>query len=116
MAVGLKPLKTAAQAILIGILLTTTLSVNLATLIGPMRRPERNSLYQKTIALSKMTSPESLYITEGGTSWIYLLYFTGRTAWNRHSLAPERLNEEIARQKKVRPVYIQSGPSWEQVR
>ena len=34
------------------------------------------------LTLSKMTSPDSLYLTEGGLSWLYWLYFTGRTAWN----------------------------------
>lgn len=116
MAVGLKSLKIPAQGILMGLILATTLTVNLATRIGPMHRSEENSLYQETLALSKITSPDSLYVMEGGTSWIYLLYFTGRTAWNKHSFDPQRLNDEMARQKKIRPVYIQTGSSWEQVR
>ena len=116
MAAGLKSLKTAAQAILMGLLLVTTFPVNLATRIGPMHRPEENLLCQETLTLSKITPPDTLYITEGGMSWIYLLYFTGRTAWNRHSMTPQRLKEEIARQKKIRPVYIQTGSTWEQVR
>jgi cadmium resistance protein CadD (predicted permease) len=116
MAVGLKSLKAAAQGVLIGLVLAATLAVNLATRIGPMRRPEENPLYQETLTLSRIAPPDSLYITESGTSWMYLLYFTGRTAWNRHSLDPERLEEAIARQKKIRPVYIQNGSSWDQVR
>jgi len=114
MAIGLKSMKTAVQGVLIGLLLVATVSVNLATRIGPMRRVEENTLYQETLALSKMTSPGSLYITEGGMSWIYLLYFSGRTAWNKHSWDPRRLNEEILKQKKSRPVYVQTGSSWEQ--
>ena len=116
LAAGLKTLKPVAQGILISLILATTLTVNLATRIGPMRRPEENSFYQETLALSKITSPDSLYVSEGGMSWMYLLYFTGRTAWNKHSLDPQRLSAEIARQKKIRPVYLQTGSSWEQVR
>jgi len=116
LAVGLKPLKAGAQAVLVSLLLGSTFCVNASSRIGPMHRPEENPLYQDALALSKITSPDSLYISEGGMFWIYILYFTGRTAWNRHSLAPLRLTEEIARQKKIRPVYIQSGSSWEQVR
>jgi len=116
LAAGLKTLKPVAQEILSSLILATTLTVNLATRIGPMRRPEENSFYQETLALSKITSPDSLYVSEGGLSWMYLLYFTGRTAWNKHSLDPQRLSAEIARQKKIRPVYLQTGSSWEQVR
>jgi hypothetical protein len=116
MAAGLRSLKIAAQGILISLLLATTLTVNLTTRILPMRQMEQNTLYQETLTLSRITSPDSLYITEGGMSWMYLLYFTGRAAWSRSSWDPLRLDEEIARQKKIRPVYIQKGSAWEPAR
>jgi hypothetical protein len=116
MAVALRSLKIAAQASLVILVLATTLTVNVITRIGPMRHDEQNTLYQETLTLSRITSPNSLYITEGGMSWMYLLYFTGRTAWYRNSWDPMRLEDEIARQKKVRPVYIEKGSNWEPAR
>lgn len=114
-AVGLRSLKTGAQGILIGLFLASTLTVNFMTRIGPMRRIEQNTHYQETLALTRISSPDSLYITEGGVPWMYLLYFTGRTAWNRRSWDPQRLADEIARQKTIRPVYVQKGSKWESV-
>ena len=32
--------------------------------------------------LAKLSPDKSLYLTTGGTPWIYLLYFSGRSAWN----------------------------------
>jgi len=116
MAVGLKDMRLGTQGILLSLLLATTLTVNGLTRIGPMSRPEENTLYQDTLTLSKITPSDSLYITEGGMAWLYLLYFAGRTAWNRQSWDPQKLSEIITRQKKIRPVYIQKGSVWEPAR
>jgi hypothetical protein len=116
LALGLKTLKISVQAPFLAVLLASLLTVNLADRIIPMGRPEKNLSYQEVLALSKISTPDSLYLTEGGYPWMYLLYFTGRTAWNRRSLDPRRLEEVISRQKKIRPVYIQKGRLWEQVR
>ncbi len=113
LALGLKTFRSSSQMAFVSIFLASLFTVNITTLIRPMNRPDQNADYQETLRLSKITSPDSLYITEGGIPWIYLLYFTGRTAWNAHSFEPERLKQEIARQKMHRAVYIQKGSLWE---
>jgi hypothetical protein len=95
--------------------LGSTLASNASTQIIPMHQIEQNTVYQETLTLSKITPANSLYITEGGPLWIYLLYFTGREAWNARSLDPERLTEEIHRQKHYRPVYMLNGSQWQKV-
>ena len=67
-----------------------------------MSRTEQNTAYQETLRLSKITSPQSLYLTGGGLSWIYLLYFTGRTAFNARSMSAETLSRAITEQPAVR--------------
>jgi hypothetical protein len=114
-ALGLKNWKPRTQNILTALFLGCTLSVNLMSRILPMHDAGRNSTYQETLSLSKISPPNSLYITDGGPRWIYLLYFTGRTAWNANLYPPGRLEEEVARQKKGRPVYRLEGTSWKRV-
>jgi hypothetical protein len=108
LALGLRTWKTAWQGVLIGLLFAATLPLNWMSRINPMRQTEQNPVYQDMLTLSKITSPQSLYLTGGGLSWIYILYFTGRTAWNAHTFGAARLADEIDRQKQERPVYIQS--------
>lgn len=115
LASGLKTFRTASRFALLGALLVATAAVNLATRIVPMHQAERNPAYQQTLDLSKTTSPDSLYVAENSLSWIYLLYFTGRTAWNAHSFEPGRLAQELDQQKRSRPVYVQSGSAWRQI-
>ena len=114
-ALGLKSWRVPNQILLASVFLASTLSVNLATRILPMHDASRNSTYQDTLSLSKISSPNSLYITPGGAPWIYLLYFTGRTAWNANTYDPGRLADEINRQKKQHSVYRLEGTTWKKV-
>jgi len=115
LALGLKSWKASSQLLIAGVLLLTTATINVSTRAAPMRDIEQNVVYEDVLTLSRMTPPNSLYITTGGLPWIYLLYFTGRTAWNAKHFEATRLAEEIARQKKMRPIYVQRDGSWEQV-
>ena len=93
---------------MVGLLLAFTKGVNAVTQILPMNRPGLNSAYSQTVELSQLTPATSLYLTTGGTPWIYLLYFTGRTAWNIRHWPPASLAHEIQRQKSTRSIFIQS--------
>ena len=115
LALGLRHWPPRSQILLAALILGCTLHVNLMSRIIPMHDIGRNSTYQETLTLSKISPPNSLYITQGGPPWIYLLYFTGRTAWNANTFAPGRLEAEIARQKKERPVYVLEGTSWKKI-
>jgi hypothetical protein len=108
MAFGLKTLKRAAPYAVLTVLFLSFFALNLRTRIYPMQDARRNTLYQETLALANATPDQSLYLTAGQTPWIYLLYFSGRTAWNLHSLQrdPLRLESEVARGVSTRPVFI----------
>jgi hypothetical protein len=116
LALGLSTLKPLLAALLTSLMLVCTLTTNLMSRIMPMHRADQNLIYQEALTLSKTTAPNSLYIAESSLSWIYLLYFTGRSAWYGHSFEPKRLREEISKQKLTRPVYVQEGASWRPVR
>jgi hypothetical protein len=92
------------------LLFVTLYSVNWRTLIAPMHNVENNTLYQETMALARATPESSLYLTTGGTPWIYLLYFTGRSAWDLHSFQrdPQHFASELRRHAAIQPVYVQS--------
>lgn len=108
-AMGLQELKEPfVRWGLLATLLGSTLTVNFITQAYPMSRANENILYQQTLALSKTTPDTSLYLTGGGITWIYLLYFTGRSAWNVHLVPAQRLSDEIARHRQGRTVFIQS--------
>jgi len=109
LAEGLVRFKEPVRPLLIGFLLASLLTINLQTRIRPMHRPQQNAAYQEALHLSRITSPRSLYLTGGGLSWIYLLYFTGSTAWNARTFNAGALSSEVARLKRERPVYMQSG-------
>ena len=55
----------------------------------PMHDSLNNGVYQQTMTLAKTTPDHSLYLTEGGLPWMYLLYFTGRSAWNVQAMSRE---------------------------
>ena len=114
-ALGLKNRLPHIQILLLALFLGSTFSVNLTSRILPMHDAGRNTVYQETLSLSKISPPDSLYITPGGLPWIYLLYFTGRTAWDENRIPPARMDEEIRRQKKAHPVYLLEGGSWKKV-
>ncbi len=115
LALGLNTWRSSVQIVLASLFLGSTFTVNLFSRILPMHDIKRNTIYQETITLSKITPPNSLYITQGGPPWIYLLYFTGRFAWNAGSMSPAGMSEKISRQKRIRPVYILKGSSWQKV-
>ncbi len=114
-ALGLKTWRAPLQILMSALWLGTTLALNLSTRILPMHQIERNLVYQDTLSLSKRSPPRSLYITQGGLSWIYLLYFMGRTAWNANAIDVGDLKKAIDRVKRNRPVYLQKGASWQRV-
>ena len=115
LAVGLKTWNEPVRIWATSLFLVSTLGLTLYSRILPMHQAELNPVYQETLSLSRMTPPQSLYLTRGGPLWIYLLYFTGRTAWNAGAFEPERLQEEITRQKKVRPVFDLRGNTWQRI-
>ena len=97
----------------------TLLWINWQTRINPMSLAEHNNLYQQTISLAKLTPDNSLYLTEGGLPWIYLLYFTGRSGWNIHLLRPEQITLRIQQRKAHMAIFIfssalrdESAQSW----
>lgn len=96
---------------IIMLLFLTTFPLNLMTRIIPMSHASENVSFQQTLDLSRKTPQDSLYLTGGGAAWIYLLYFTGRLAWNLHSFRHDlpRLESEITRHHKLGPVFIQSS-------
>jgi hypothetical protein len=55
---------------------------NGTTRIRPMAIAENNRTYQEVAALAKLTPATTVYVTPGGSTWIYLLYFTGRSAYS----------------------------------
>jgi len=61
--------------------------INFFTVARPLHNSLNNETYQQTLALARLTPVQSLYLTPGGLSWMYLLYFTGRSAWNVHTLS-----------------------------
>jgi len=87
----------------------TLLWINWQTRIDPMSRTENNNLYQQTISLAKLTPENSLYLTEGGLPWIYLLYFTGRSGWNVHLLQPDQIAIRIRQHKAFLAIFIFSS-------
>jgi hypothetical protein len=97
------------RVLLMGVLTVGLLYVNLVTRIGPMRRARNNTVYQETIALSKMTLPESLYLTGGGLPWIYVIYFAGRAAVNVRNVPGSFLNMILMPHNRNRPVYVHSS-------
>ncbi len=108
-SLGLKKLKSARFFYGFGGLgLALLLAVNLQTRIRPMSRLEKNTVYSEVSALSHRTAPESLYLTTGGTRWLYFLYFSGRQAWNvaengaQGAVTADRLRQALARG----PVYL----------
>ena len=116
LTLGLRTFKPTVRGLLASLMLVSTLSSNLVSRILPMHEAGNNLVYQESLTLSKTTPPNSLYITEGSLSWIYLLYFTGRSAWYARSFAPGRLEKAIMEQKRKRPVYVQTGSTWRKAR
>jgi hypothetical protein len=115
LAFGLRDLKRSTQKIVATFLVLSTFTLNLTTRILPMHDAAQNKAYQETLSLSKITSPNSLYLTHGGLLWIYLPYFAGREAWNVTSFPPEALGLEVAREKRSRTVYSEQGSGWGKV-
>jgi hypothetical protein len=115
LALGLGSFRVSAKIVLASLWLGSTFTVNWMSRIAPMHEIQRNSVYQDTLTLSKITPPSSLYITTGGPTWLYLLYFTGRTAWNANDFTPDQLKDAIKREKRVRPIYMLKGSSWQKV-
>jgi len=122
LALGLKSLRRPAlQWGCVAVLAATFAVINIQTRVIPMHQASNNALYQEILTLEAATPTNSLYLTAGGPRWIYLLYFTGRSAWNVQTFSrnPEFLRREISRHKTGIPVYINaealplgSAPQW----
>ncbi len=109
LALGLRAVRPARlQGVVLALILVTLGPLNLRARIVPMHDPVKNVLYQETLSLARRTPENSLYLTAGGSQWIYLLYFTGRSAWDLHAFTrdPHRLDVEIRRHYINRPTYI----------
>jgi hypothetical protein len=112
LALGLQGLPAhAEQRAASGLLLLTLLLINSRTRLAPMHEAQNNPLYQQTLALASVTPENSLYLTGGSSPWLYVLYFTGRSAWDLHAFNrdPQRMNSEIRRHQANQPVFIQSS-------
>ncbi|MFA5974719.1 MAG: hypothetical protein WC859_00960 [Elusimicrobiota bacterium] len=86
-------------------LVGSTLAVNFVTLIRPMHAAKNNAAYQQTLALARGTPSDAFYLMEGGVPWIYLLYFTGRPAWNVTRIPSDLLKTEVTKLKQRAPVF-----------
>lgn len=87
-AIGVQALPVrATRYTLAGFWLVSLGIVNFCTRAWPMHDTARNWLYQQTVLLAKVTPERSIYLTEGGLPWIYMLYFTGRSAWNVQAMS-----------------------------
>ena len=91
-----------------GLLLALLLAVNLQTRIAPMHQLEQNTVYTEVRSLALATDPHSLYLTAGGTRWLYLLYFSGRKAWDVADKGPQSGVTEATLRAALRegPVYV----------
>lgn len=107
-ALGLKNLSRKVQYGMSLLLIGTLLPINWVSRIQPMSQAENNLVFQEIQELRAVTPEDSLYLTPGGLTWIYLLYFTGRSAWNVHSFQrnPEFFDKELDRHLKIQPIYI----------
>jgi hypothetical protein len=94
---------------LAGSWMASLMLVNGWTLAIPMHHSERNHVYQQTVALARMTPDQSLYLTNGGLTWIYLLYFTGRSAWNVQNLSIEEFDSRWSTLTPRPALYVASG-------
>jgi len=83
--------------------------VNFKSRALPMHDIERNKVYQQTLRLAKISPEHSMYMTSGGEPWIYLLYFTGRSAWNARTLSFDEFERHWEALKPAPPLYIYSG-------
>jgi hypothetical protein len=111
LAVGLKNVKGGIlKYTLVLVILIVTLSLNLRTRIIHMHDAGENPIYTEVMELVRRTPDDSLYITSGGTRWIYLLYFSGRMAWNYRLLErnPGRLQSALDRRFHETPVFLES--------
>jgi hypothetical protein len=110
-ALGISTLKQPRlQRALAAVLAASFIPLTLRTRIYPMQDEHRNHIYQEVRHLTQRTPEDSIYLTVGGIPWIYLLYFSGRTAWNLRSFTrdPERFKREIARHLRSRPIFIRA--------
>lgn len=66
---------------LTGLAICATAFITLQTRIKPMQDVTRNKTYREITDLARTTPADSIYVTTNSLTWLYLLYFTGRTAW-----------------------------------
>lgn len=83
--------------------------ISLWTRARPMSDIQRNAAYQQTLQLARLTPEQSVYVTAGGLDWIYLLYFTGRSAWNGETLSLPEFQAKREQQKPVPPLYLHTA-------
>ena len=86
-----------------------TAAVTWALRIRPMHVPALNPVYAQVTQLASATPVSSIYLTSGGAPWLYLLYFTGRTAWSLHSPATPRLLERWSQAAQRPSLWVESG-------
>lgn len=99
------------QKLVLSGIFVSTLLVNFYTRISPMHQTEKNALFMEVSELAAQTPENSIYLTLGGSPWIYLLYFTGRQAFDLHRAArePDAFWKDLARQRGQRPVLISTA-------
>jgi hypothetical protein len=110
LTLGLQQWKQEKRALGVGLILAMTfLGINWQTRVYLMNQTENNTLYMQTLAVAKLTPSNSLYLTEGGLPWIYLLYFTGRSGWNIHLLRTDRLAQHLKKNKSIQSIFVYSS-------
>jgi hypothetical protein len=96
----------------LAVLVISTVAVNATTRIVPMANSDLNAAYAQVRMLEQRTPPNTLYFSSGGPPWIYLLYFTGRNAWNWNSEGGHRFLQHVENEKGRPPIVIQSS-AWQ---
>lgn len=104
---GLQPLRSnALRYALAGGLLAALGFLTWTYQVEPMSHSEYNTAYTQTMQLARATPDRSLYLTRGGTPWIYLLYFTGRTAWSTENVSYEKFLSLADHSRQTMRVYF----------
>lgn len=107
---GLTQLASAKRRnLLLGTAILSTAALTLMSRIKPMSRDSLNPLYRQTLALAAITPKNGLFLTDGPSEWMYMLYFTGRTTLNLKRLAPEKIANDVEHHSTVEPVFVHTA-------
>lgn len=110
LALGIERLpKTWLRWGVLGVGIVSTTLLTWQTRILPMSHEDGNALFNQIRLLAKITPANSIYLTEGGPTWIYMLYFTGRTALNLQNVPSDKIEDMVNRHKKFVPTFVHTS-------